>query len=69
MKDLSVKFIDFERMHVSLNPKNTRQFLEYLKRNSPRLIEKGIIIDSGKILHVGIELKSHRRRVYLGELV
>lgn len=66
---LSIKFIDFERMNVSLNPKNTRQFLEYIKRHSPILKEKGIIVNSDKIMEIAKDLKDNRRKVLFNELI
>jgi len=58
--DLNIKFIDFERTIKSLNPKNTRQILQYFRRNQNLLLSKGIELDSEKVMEIAKRLKEER---------
>lgn len=51
--DLSVKMIDYERSIFSENPKNLRQFLQYVRRNIRVLKAKGINISEEKLFDIG----------------
>jgi len=67
--DLNVKFIDFERTIKSLNPKNTRQILQYFRRNQSLLLEKGIELDSEKIMEIAKRLKKGSVEFGIEELI
>ena len=55
----NVTFIDFERALYNDNPKNTRQFLQYLCRQSKNLQKKGIVLDTDKIRE---QAKAHKEK-------
>ena len=50
--DYEVKMIDYERCLFTEKPKNTTQFLQYLKRQSKLLEKKGIVLNDDKIFEI-----------------
>lgn len=67
--DLSVKFIDFERMIYSDKPKNTTQFLQYLRRNISLLKDKRLEICDEKIMKVSKKYSSKRFEIKMVNLL
>jgi len=55
--NLDVKMIDFERCLFTNKPKNTTQFLQYIRRNINLLKEKEIFIDEKKIFKISKKYK------------
>ena len=65
LDNLQIKFIDFERMIYSKKPKNTTQFLEYLRRKQKKLEKIGVLIDENKIASISRLIKSHKQKITL----
>ncbi len=59
-KHLGVKFIDFERCLYTEKPKNTTQFLTYIRKQIPLFKTKGINISAKKILEISKKHKSKK---------
>jgi len=70
-KNKKIKFIDFERSIFSENPKNTRQFLQYIisKKILNILNELNITISKKKVLKIGKELKNKKFKVKIEQLI
>lgn len=64
-----VVFIDFERSIFSESPKNTRQFLESIRRHKDILDSKGLEIWDEKIRLIGKEYKQAPRLIKFDELL
>jgi len=66
-----VKLIDFERSIFSENPKNTRQFLQYLKNLKIKEIlkNKELIIDEESIIKLGKNLSKKLRLIKFEEIL
>jgi HemK-related putative methylase len=62
---LKVTFIDFERSIFSKQPKNTTQFLQYIRRNIPLLQEKNIVIEKNSIEKIAKRYKENKKRVQI----
>lgn len=54
-----VVMIDFERCHKAGNPKNVRQFCQFLMSVSPMLHQKGIEVDRKELIHALQEYKGN----------
>ncbi len=67
-KDNHIKFIDFERCIFTPNPKNTTQFLQYIRRQTNILKQKGIEIDENKIMEISKKYKQHNFKVNIKDL-
>lgn len=68
-KKLNCKFIDFERSIISFTPKNTTQILEYLKRNSNILKNKGIKLSKDKIFEISKKYKKDNFVIKVEDLI
>lgn len=68
-ENLQIKFIDFERMIYSKNPKNTTQFLEYIRRKKEKLKKWEIYIDEKKIKELARDLKISKNSIRIEELI
>ncbi len=68
-KNLDIKFIDFERTIFSDNPKNTTQFLQYIRRNKIQLRKKEIYIDEKKILDIAKTYKENKFKIKISNLL
>lgn len=64
-KNFEVKFIDFERTIHTENPKNTTQFLQYIRRNIPLLKTKDIVIEEEEILKIANLYKLEKNKISL----
>ena len=67
--DLFVKFIDFERMVYSKKPKNTTQFIEYLRRKQEKLKKVGIIIDNEKLEKIAKTYKLSQKKIRIEDII
>jgi len=68
-KNKKVKFIDFERCIYTPNPKNTTQFLQYLKRQKENLKKKDIEINENKILKISKKYKHKNFKIKIKNLL
>ncbi len=68
-KNLDIKFIYFERTIFSDNPKNTTQFLQYIRRNKIQLRKKEIYIDEKKILDIAKTYKENKFKIKISNLL
>lgn len=68
LDDSSIKMIDYERCIFSENPKNSRQFLNYIRRNIPLLAKKDITIDENKLIRLGLDLKDKSKVLQIDKL-
>lgn len=59
---LKLKFIDFERCIFSMKPKNTRQILQYFRRNLNLFEKKGLKIDEKELIGISERYKKEGRR-------
>lgn len=66
---LDVKFIDFERSIFCDNPKNSRQFLQFIVRNQKNLKLKNINLDVVKIRNLQKSLKTNLEKININELI
>lgn len=64
----NIKMIDFERCIYSENPKNTRQFLNYIRKNKENLEKKQIYIDEKKLDSLGKKLKENIFKIDMSQL-
>lgn len=64
-----VMFIDYERCLYTQKPKNTTQFLQYIRRNRNLLEEKGIEIDEDKIFEVSKKYKENMFKITMDEII
>lgn len=69
LDNLEVKFIDFERSIFSENPKNTRQFLQFILRNQRLLEKKEILLNTKKIREYQILLKTKKIKIDIYDLI
>ena len=71
--DYEIKMIDYERCIFTEKPKNTTQFLQYIRKNIELLRSKKIIINENKIFEVSKEIKRIRdkeiKSVQLSDLI
>lgn len=58
--DFYIKMIDYERCIFTEKPKNTTQFLQYLRKNIELLKSKKIVLNEEKIFEVSKEIKGQR---------
>jgi len=59
-KTINVKFIDFERSLYTNKPKNTTQFLSYIRKQIPLLKDKEINIDLEKLTQIAKQHKTNK---------
>lgn len=67
--DLSIKMIDFERSIFSESPKNTRQVLEFFRREKNKFKKLGLILNEEKIMEVSKRLKLKRFKIKIEDLI
>lgn len=67
-EDLSIKMIDYERSIFSTKPKNTTQFLQYLKRFIKMFEKKGVLIDVDKIMKISKSYKDNFFQIHLKDI-
>ncbi len=68
-KNNSVKMIDYERCIFTPKPKNTTQFLQYIRRNINILQTKNIEIDENKLLELAEKHKKQNCKIKITDII
>ncbi len=72
-KEYYIKMIDYERCIFTEKPKNTTQFLQYIRKNIDLLKSKQIVLSEEKIFLISKEIKGQRdkeiKSVQLSDLI